>query len=167
MTFECSHEDDVLSAVNTGRWPERADAELRAHVDTCEICRDLIAVATAISEFDGTPAAVPDASRIWIAAQLRARADATRLAERPITVAQAIAFAAIVGMLGAVLGASLPWVQSAIAATKGALAHLDPRQIPVPSEFWTVFADHTGMVAAVGACAMLMPVVLYWVTREN
>jgi hypothetical protein len=167
MTFECSHEDDVLSAVNTGRWPERADAELRAHVEACEICRDLIAVATAISELDGAPVAVPDASRIWIAAQLRARADATRLAERPITVAQAIAFAAIVGMLGAVLGASLPWVHTAIASTKEALAHLDPRHIPVPLEFWTVVADHTGIAAAIVGCAMLMPVVLYWATREN
>ena len=41
--FECPHESDVLTAVYTRRWPDRADETLRAHVATCEICRDLAA----------------------------------------------------------------------------------------------------------------------------
>src|SRR2546430_2097745 len=98
--IDCDHEDDVLIAVDTGRWPERADAELRAHVAACDVCRDVVEVALAFREDEVAPGPMPDASRVWLQSQIRARADAARLAERPISVAQAVAFACIVGVLG-------------------------------------------------------------------
>ena len=39
--IECRFEEDVLMYVGTGRWPDRAPAEVTAHAATCEICRDL------------------------------------------------------------------------------------------------------------------------------
>src|ERR1700719_2682527 len=101
---ECTHEADVLTAVDTGRWPDRADADLRAHVATCAICQDVVAVGQAFRKDAGRPVSPPDASLVWWRAQMQAREEATRLAARPITVAQAIAFASVVGVLGALLG---------------------------------------------------------------
>ena len=39
--IECSRELEILDAVASGRWPNRADAELRAHASTCSICADV------------------------------------------------------------------------------------------------------------------------------
>ena len=46
--IECAFESEVVMAVVQSRWPDRADAELREHVKTCEICADVAAVAGAI-----------------------------------------------------------------------------------------------------------------------
>ena len=116
---ECRHEADVLAAVSTGRWPERVDATLRAHVETCALCRDLITVVAAFeAEMDQLPAretgALPGAGLVWWRAQMRARQDAARLAVRPISVAQALAFAGTVGVLGALFGATATWFQQGV-----------------------------------------------------
>src|SRR6476659_2906075 len=87
--IECSHEDDVLAAVNTGRWPDRVDDDLAAHVASCELCRELLAIAPMFAETAAMPQRpLPDASLVWLRSQMRAREEATRLAERPISVAQ-------------------------------------------------------------------------------
>src|SRR4051794_34609460 len=114
-SIDCSYEDDVLTAVNTGRWPDRVDDDLMAHVASCELCRELVAIAPMFAEAAATPQrALPDASVVWLRSQMRAREEATRLAERPISVAQAVAFASGVGALGAILGASSVWLQAAV-----------------------------------------------------
>jgi hypothetical protein len=169
--FECTYEDDVLSAVSTGRWPERADADLRAHVQQCAICRDVVAAAVAFAEdaeltgYETAP--LPDAGAVWLRAQLKARAEATRIAERPITVAQAIAFASMVGFLGALFGAASPWLQAALKWTGTSIARLDPRGIPVPTGLWTVMVEHAGITALVVGALMVMPLAVYWAMREN
>ena len=45
---ECCHEDDVLDALTSGRWPDRADDRLRTHVAACAICADIVDVSGAI-----------------------------------------------------------------------------------------------------------------------
>jgi hypothetical protein len=169
--FECAHEDDVLAAVSTGRWPERADQELRAHVEQCDICRDVVAAAVAFAEdaeiTETVKAPVPDSGVVWLRAQLKARADATRMAERPISVAQAIAFASMVGFLGALFGAASPWLQSALQWTGSAVARLDPRGLPVPTGMWALMLEHAGITALIVAALMAMPVAVYWAMREN
>ena len=47
-TVDCCREDDVLDALTSGRWPDRADDELRAHVAACAICADVVEVASAV-----------------------------------------------------------------------------------------------------------------------
>lgn len=172
MAFECAHEEDVLAAVSTGRWPARADAELCAHVDRCAVCRDVLATALAFLDDDRAGESdakhpLPDANIVWLRAQLKARAEATRLAERPITVAQAIAFASMVGLLGALFGAASPWLQAALKWTGASISRLDPRTVPVPTGLWTVMVEHLGITALVIAAVMAMPVALYWAMREN
>jgi hypothetical protein len=167
--IECDREEDVLAAVSTGRWPGRVDAELLAHVSACALCRDVVDVVAAFNQIDDRAAvhALPDSQVVWLRAQIRARAEATRLAQRPITVAQALAFAAIVGVLGTLAGASSPWLQGGLHAMGALTSHLDPRGFELPAGLATVLAEHLGVVALVAAGLMVMPVAVYWAIREN
>ena len=93
-TVDCCREDDVLDALTSGRWPDRADDELRAHVATCAICADVVEVASAVLEVrDDEPGEmrIPSSAVMWWRAQMRARQEAAREAARPITVAQVVA----------------------------------------------------------------------------
>src|SRR5262245_25873999 len=121
--LDCIHEEDVRAAVQTGRWPERVDAELRAHLENCEVCQDTVTVTLAFLQVDDVPQRVlPDSATVWLKAQRRARAEATRKAQQPISVFQAVAFAAIVGVLSAILGASSSWLQDVMRAVGPGLA---------------------------------------------
>lgn len=115
--MECQFEAEVLEAVCQCRWPARVDEALRQHVAGCQICSDVVTVATA---FDGAypelvaTASLPDAGRVWRMAQLRARHEAVETAGRPIAAAQVFALVCAVGLLGACFGATSSWFQSAL-----------------------------------------------------
>lgn len=166
---ECSREDDVLAAIGTGRWPDRADAELRSHVAHCAICRDVVAVAQAFadgSDHAVASAPVADSAVVWWRAQLRARDDAARLAARPITVAQAISFASIIGLIGVIVGATSAWLQTGIHWLGGMAAWLDPRALTVPQSLVTAATDHAALIAAVAMVLLLIPIGVYFAVRE-
>ena len=180
--LDCECEADVLAAVNTGRWPDRADADLRAHVAVCAICQDVVAVAEAFAQdaspdfstgFDlaktdaGHRDRLPDASRVWLRAQIRAREDATRLAARPITVAQAVAFASVVGLLGALLGATSSWLQGGMRWLTTMAARIDPRGMRVPDSIATALAGHELAILVVVVCLALTPVAVYVAVRQS
>jgi hypothetical protein len=122
--LDCPYESDVLSAVYTNRWPQQVSDELRDHLFDCRICADVVAVAAAFeadTDRARLGAQVPDASIVWWRAQLRARLAAEKEAVRPITVAQAIGFAACVGVVGAVFGATATWFQETLRWMRDAL----------------------------------------------
>src|SRR4030095_3916888 len=95
----CPRETDLWDAIAAGRWPDAADATLRAHVVNCAACRDLALVAGSLqrdaSEVarDATP---PSSAIVWWRAQMRARQEAAHAADPPITVVHgpAVALAA-------------------------------------------------------------------------
>jgi hypothetical protein len=170
---ECRHEADVLAAVSTNRWPGRVDAELRDHVATCDICTDVIAVVAAFdaeTEAARGLARVPDSGIVWWKAQMRARQDAARAAARPITVAQSVAFAATVGVAGALFGATAAWFQHAVrwgvrwfgAAATSAVAFRLP---DMPAWLVALVTDHTLLVAGGVVACLLAPVVVYLLVR--
>jgi hypothetical protein len=170
--LECVHEEDVRSAVNTGRWPERVDAEVRAHVEGCEVCQDTVTVALAflhVDDFsDETPRPLPDSGTVWLKAQIRARAEANRKAQQPISVFQAVAFAAIVGVLSAILGASSSWLQGLLKIVGSGFAKLDPRGwMPDTAALPSLLSEHLLIVSVLALAIMITPIALYWVTREN
>ncbi len=105
--IECAREQDLLDALTSGRWPARCEPDLRAHVETCAVCRDTLAVALPLL-LDGdaayAAAQVPSSGIVWWRAQMRARREAERLANRPITIVQTIAC-----MCGVALIAALTW----------------------------------------------------------
>jgi hypothetical protein len=73
----------------------------------CRECADAGALATLLrQEFAHTErlARVPTPEIVWWRAQMRAREEAARTAARPILLTQAVAFAALVGLLISVAG---------------------------------------------------------------
>jgi len=163
----CEFESDVLAVVNTGRWPERVDAELRAHVESCAVCQDVVAVAEAFAQETAVEPHVPESSLVWLRAQIRAREEATRLAARPITVAQAIAFASVVGVLGALIGASSSWLQTGMRSLVTMATRIDPRSIRLPEPLTMLLMDHGLLIGTIGICLMITSVTVYLVTREG
>jgi hypothetical protein len=160
---ECEFESEVLSAALQCRWPGRVDNELRAHVASCTICSDVIAVAGALDEAREDMHActvVPDSGRVWWLAQLRARREAAEAAGRPITAAQVIALAAAMGLLGACVGATSKWFQSSLGWFGSSIAAL---RIPalLPSAMALV-SEHGALVVAMAAIVLLVPAAVYF-----
>jgi hypothetical protein len=91
MTFRaCAYEQRVTEALQAGGWPEAGDAALRAHVETCRSCADLVLVAAALQELQAwsIPARLPSPGVIWWRAQLQRRYRAVEQVTRPIALAE-------------------------------------------------------------------------------
>jgi hypothetical protein len=163
---ECEFEAEVLAAVLQSNWPGRADAQLRAHAETCRICSDVVAVACAVDgarEELRAGAMVPDSGRVWWLAQVRARREAAEAAGRPITAAQAIAFACAVGLVGACFGATSAWFQSALRWIGSSMAGFDVKAF-LHSAITLVaglLEKHGALVLAAGAVLFLVPTAVY------
>ena len=95
MTFRtCSYENELTQALKSGHWPEGCGAELRAHVEACGSCSDLVLVTRTLqgARSESERAAVLGSpSLLWWRAQLRRRNAATERVSRPITIAQIFA----------------------------------------------------------------------------
>ena len=104
MFRTCSHEKELTQALKDGHWPQGCGPELRAHVDACGNCSDLVLVTQtfqhARSEVRACRAS-GSPSLLWWRAQLRRRNAATERVSRPITIAQTFAWFVVV-LVGAV-----------------------------------------------------------------
>lgn len=97
----CSREPEVLDAVVRGVWNDATTADLRRHAADCATCTDAAAIVDVLrADHDAAlrAAVVPSAGAVWWRATMRARADAARAAERPLTVVQGLAGAAVAGV---------------------------------------------------------------------
>jgi hypothetical protein len=115
MKPACDREVELLELIGTGVWPDRADDDLRAHVERCEYCSELATVVLALSRAPApaAPSRIPDARLVWHRAQMQARAESARRAARPVVYAQ-IAMGAIVLVL-VILWTDSSWLLSRIA----------------------------------------------------
>ena len=104
----CSCEKELTQALKDGHWPDGCGPELRAHVDACGNCSDLVLVTQtferARSESERA-ALCGSPSLLWWRAQLRRRNAATERVSRPITIAQSFALSVNV-LVGVVFVAS-------------------------------------------------------------
>lgn len=165
--IECPREADVLDALASARWPDRADAELTQHVASCGICQDVIAVASAMHEdhdaawHEWNDANVPSSGQMWWRAEMRARQDAIRDASRPVTVAQAVAVG--LALSGAGVGGWFVWP-----TVQGFFAALFPSAASSASQA-SVFASPIFLPVAVAMLALVVvaPVALYFVISEK
>ncbi len=173
-SVECAHEADVLMMVETGRWPARAPADLRAHAAACEVCADLAVAALAIDDARGhkLDPRLPGSGTVWWRAQLRARQDVAKAVVRPITVAQAVFLAVAGGLAGAVFGATTDWFQRVIERGWGTLADAAagvrlPSLPPLPSDVPATLANYSTGLAIVGVGTALAMAVVVWALREE
>lgn len=157
-SVECEFEPEVLAAVLQSRWPDHVDDRLRAHVSHCAICSDVTAIAGTFDTLRSTTraaAVIPDSGRVWWLAQVRARREALESASRPITIAQAIAIACAVGVLGACFGATSAWFQAAFQWTAANLARIDLKHALVAT---TGFAtQHAAVIVGLAAVLLVVP----------
>jgi hypothetical protein len=163
MKLDCPREQDVLDAAAAGRWPHRADAELRDHASVCPICHDVAAIAVAFLEdrdLAWTEADVPPASLVWWRSQIRARKEASRAVNRPIALAQGIAFAVLVLAALLLIPYSVSWAREIGEAAKSVVAWVTPRAADL-SAAWELTAGKPIPLLALTATALLAPVVVY------
>ena len=143
---ECEFEPEVLAAVLQARWPDRVDAELRAHVAACPICSDVATIAGAIEDTRAemsAQASVPNSGRVWWLAQLRARREAAEAANRPMIAVQAVAFVCAVCLLGWCVRAASTWLS------------------PVFARIASGMVDHAVLALAMAAVFLLVPAGVY------
>ena len=152
---ECEFEAEVLAAVLQSRWPDRIDAELRAHAEHCEICRDVAAVAGVLEgarEEMRAAVVVPDSGRVWWLARLRARREAAEAASHAITATQVVVLTCVVGLLGAFFGATSIWFQSVVKALATGLGGVD---------VVALLAEHGAVAAGMVVVLFVVPAALY------
>ena len=149
--IECAREMEILDAIASGRWPERADAELRSHASSCTICTDVALVAALYrDDYESAleHARMPSAGLVWWKAELRARREAVRVASRPMTLAAGIAGTCVAVAIVALL--------------RGMSIHLDMAALTAfllnqPLVLWLVL----------GAIVALTPIALYFVYSDE
>jgi hypothetical protein len=167
--IECQYEEEVLTAVSTRRWPKRVDEDLRQHVASCTICQDIVTVTLAFEEeLESAPAgpALPESGLVWWRSQLRARQEAQRTAVRPITVAQAVAFAAAVGVAGALFGATASWFQRGLQWLGAAAGAVFSVQMPdVRTWVLTQVMNHSGLLATGMLVFLAIPLAVYLIVK--
>jgi hypothetical protein len=166
---ECAHEQDVLDALAAQRWPARCDEHLRAHVNECALCADLIDVASALLEDQQSAwqeARVPPSSIVWWRAQVRAREEAARAAARPIAFIQGVA-ASMALWLAVAIWRALPW--PALGDLRKLLAGLVPSVTFSLPDFATVATILPGalLLLALAAWLMLAPVAIYFAAHDE
>ena len=111
----CSQHEAVATALRSGQWPEGCDPALRAHVESCDSCGDLVLVAQTLRSAHAESmhsARIASPGLLWWKAQLRRRNAAIQSVTRPVAIAEKIA---LLVMLLAVV-ALVAWQYSQVVA---------------------------------------------------
>jgi len=119
---ECTREHEIVEAVTSGRWPDVCDADLRSHVTNCRVCKEVVLVAAALQEEHDVALAearVPAPGLVWWRAELRARREAAKTADRPIKIVHSLAAASAIGVGAALVVGMIPYLRDLFAAFAG------------------------------------------------
>jgi hypothetical protein len=168
MRLQCDHEQDLLDALASRRWPDRTDLALRQHVSGCAICSDVAEIAAAFlddREHALAAGTVPSASAVWWRSQIRAREESARLAARPIAVVQAVSTACVAAVSIAAAPAASAWVRELIITFGAAAWWSAPRDLSL-SWILGAAAYTTLPLLAVGMWIVIAPVVVYLALDE-
>lgn len=102
MSEPCRYEPQVRTAAARNAWTDA----LRAHVASCADCSAAVAVTPFMSRFarvDEREHLLPDASVLWLKAQLLGRTAAAERAVRPLNIAQIVAYLTVAAGWAALL----------------------------------------------------------------
>lgn len=103
-SYFCSQQERVAGVIQAGQWPDACDPELRAHVEGCQTCKDVVLVAQALRR--SRSAAIqapqlPSPGLLWWRAQIRRRNVAIQRVTRTVAVAEVAAvFMVLVAAVG-------------------------------------------------------------------
>jgi hypothetical protein len=165
----CTYEHDVVAAVLSRRW-ETASDDLKQHAAGCEICREVVAVASALSadqEHARYEARVPAAGQVWWRAAVRARLEAAHAAARPLTWLHGIAGACAVGLMCALIGTMWPSVREMTSWFTAQTFGADSGIGDVAALIAAALQRSLPLAFVVVACIVLAPVALYFVLTDD
>jgi hypothetical protein len=168
--IECPREADIVAAIAAGSWPERVDAELRAHADACASCADVAVVAPSLRDDYLAMSAdvqLPAAGQVWWRAAVRARLEIAESAAQPITWMQGLAGAGAAGLLMALIGVVWP---SLLEYAGWGLAALLPRTTVTPriaAVAVDLLRQTLPLVIVVALCMLIAPVAVYLATSDE
>jgi hypothetical protein len=160
-----------VETVLGGRWPHACEPGLAAHAAGCPICAEVAAVAVALHEAEASARQdarmrLPSAGVVWWRATIRARAEASRAAERPITVVQGIAGASAVGLACGVVGAawgSIEWLKH----LGDVVVKLKTDRFDLTGASALILQHALPLVLGLGACLLIAPLALYLVLSDD
>jgi hypothetical protein len=163
---ECAREQDVLDAIQAGRWSDDHEDEGREHARRCNVCADLGRVAGALSEESSElqDVRVPPAGVVWWKAQRRARQEAARAAAQPIRTAQWLAAAAAAGVAAAAVGIASPWARGWTAWVVGAARQF---QLPEMAALSDAMHANTTLLVALALPVLIAPVIVYLTVERD
>jgi hypothetical protein len=159
---ECVRESEILDEIAAGRWPAAAPAGLTAHAASCPICADLALAASALHDDEAVarvaPMTLPSSGQVWWRAELRARHEAARLAQRPMLAVQVVAAVVVLAALVTGVRSLVPdvwaWLaRAASVARTGGFATIEPLTL--------------ALVLAVALWLVLGPIAVYMVLRAD
>ena len=173
----CDREQEVVSALYSGRWTSAWGEEIRKHAATCSVCREVMFVAEALQrEAERMDLSrLPSGGLVWWKAQLAARRAAEERAAQPITqverAAQALGaltafgvvawqWARITSWFGATKRLAQPAAATAIA---GWIRHLAPGLV----QAWPIQLPGFLVIASIGGFLTVMGLAAYVVWREE
>jgi hypothetical protein len=166
---DCIHEADVVAAVLSRRW-DRANDELKQHAADCDVCRDVVAVASVLAadqEQARYEVRVPAAGQVWWRAAVRARLEAAHAVERPLTWLHGIAGACAVGVACAVIGMAWPTLREIASWFTLETFRADSRVADVAAFVTDAMQRSLPLAFVVAACIVLAPVALYFALSDD
>ena len=168
--LDCQHEQDVVDAVLSGRWPHGCGEELRGHVATCSACREVTTITGLLREDQATSLSdvrVPAAGQIWWRAAIRARMEAAHTVSRPLTWMQGVAGAAIAGLAIALFGVVWPFVRAGMNWAGTLIGLINPGAADVAPLLHTAVQQALPLLLFAGAFVIITPIALYFALSEK
>lgn len=166
---ECPREQEVLLAARDRVWSDVRDAELTTHIEQCEICRDLVTIASLAREQYvemHREAQVPSAGQVWWRAAVRARAEAAEAATRPMTWIHGVAAACAVGLAAVAIGAAWPSVSQAFQEGTWWLSAVQVDLSSVTAAAAAIVRPSIPLLLA-GTFLVLAPIALYFALSDE
>ena len=164
--FTCAREREVTQLLHQGYWPDASPAELRAHVESCRVCSDLVVVSQAFEAAHRQTAPMPNlesAGALWWRAQLRRRNAAIEKVGQPILGAQI--FALMISVV--VAGAMIVWKGNTLKAWLEGL----PRALHFDALVPVALSQSTGLagilIPVFATVALVSGVVVYIATERQ
>lgn len=168
MNFRsCPYEREIKQVLADGHWPDGCDRGLRAHVEQCGSCGDIVLVTEVFQKARAESAEDPttaSASLLWWRAQLRRRYAAEEKVSKPITIAQT--FAWVVTLLVAIVFAASQYQHGLHWASWWPELERSLVSVhwPLATKFgWNLLL----LIPGLGILALLSGVVLYLVSEKQ
>jgi hypothetical protein len=165
----CLREDDVLTALQSPRWREDSEPSLRAHIDGCASCRQLVDLAEALLDDHHAlvaEAQVPSSAIVWWRAQMRSRREAAQAVTHPITFVQGLILACAAGVTVAAAGVYVPTFRRSFQWLSAVTESLPSVSLSLPPQAMT-HPIVIAVTAAVVLCAIVLPLALYFTFQEE